>query len=238
MLGLDPPYQSAALSRGTLVHTALELGRAECERRIQIAPYEHLTQTGLSSSKKTKEWLADQDPSVLWVSPSDGEFIGEVWNQLNLNSAASEVYESLQHRECSIRWQRQDGTKLKCRPDGVTDRGVCIDYKTCRFANPLKQFWQSVRDYRYGLQSALYSEGCREAGFSGEPLLFILISTVSPYAVQVVRLPAEAILQGRRQLERALDDIQAHAVLQKQYLPHGYGEIVTLEVPKFVFKED
>ena len=235
---VESPFSSSSMERGTLVHTALEIGRDECERRIQVVPTEHRTQTGISTSKKSREWLAEQDPDILWVSPQDGDFVGEVWKQLEQNSAALEVYESLQHKECSIRWERQNGIKLKCRPDGITADGICVDYKTCRFPNPLKQFWTNVRDYKYGLQSVLYSEGCASVGFSDAPLLFVLISTVSPYAIQVVRLPQKALVQGRRQLERALNDIQAHQVLKYDYLPHGYGEVHTLEMPDFCFKED
>ena len=236
VLGLDS-FTSSSLERGTLAHTALEIGKAESAERLRIAPTEYCTQSGVSTSKKAREFFAEH-PEVLWVSPSDGEFLGEMWRQVEANSAVQEIYESLQHRECSIRWERQDGTKLKCRPDGITADGVCIDYKTCRFKNPLREFWKNVRDFKYGLQSALYSEGCREAGFSGKPLLFILISTVAPFAVQAVRLPTEVINQGRRQLERALADMQAHAVLQHDYLPLGYGEIHTLDVPKFAIKDE
>jgi len=234
----EPPYSSSSMERGSLVHTSLEIGREETERRVRVIPPEHSTQTGISSSKKTREWLAEQDPDTIWVSQIDGDFLGEVWRQIELNSAALQIYESLQHRECSIRWEREDGTKLKTRPDGITADGVCIDYKSCRFANPLKQFWANVRDYKYGLQSVLYSEGCAAAGFSGQPLIFVLIGTVSPYAVQVVRLPQKALDLGRRQLERAIRDMQAHRVLQYDYLPHGYGEVHTLEMPDFCFKED
>lgn len=235
---IEPPFSSSSMERGSLVHTSLEIGREETERRVRVIPPEHSTQTGISSSKKTKEWLAEQDPDTIWVSQLDGDFLGEVWRQIELNSAALQVYESLQHRECSIRWEREDGTKLKCRPDGITADGICIDYKSCRFANPLKQFWANVRDYKYGLQSVLYSEGCAAAGFSSKPLIFVLIGTVSPYAVQVVRLPQKVLDLGRRQLERAIRDMQAHRVLQYDYLPHGYGEIHTLEVPDFILKDE
>lgn len=236
VLGLDQ-FSSSSMERGTLVHTALELGKAESAERLRVPPSEYLTQTGLSTAKKAREFFA-QEPDVLWVSPADGDFIGEMWRQIELNTAVQEIYDSLQHRECSIRWERDDGTKLKCRPDGITADGVCIDYKTCRFRNPLKEFWKNVRDYKYGLQSYLYSEGCLAAGFSDKPLIFILISTVAPYAVQAVRLPTDVIHQGRRQLDRALNDMQAHAVLQHDYLPLGYGEIHTLDVPKFVLKDE
>jgi hypothetical protein len=235
VLGLDQ-FTSSAMERGTLVHTVLELGKEQSADLLRVAPSEHCTQTGLSQSKKSKEFFA-QNPDCIWVSPADGEFLGEVWRQFEVNDAAARVYESLQHKECSIRWTRPDGTKLKCRPDGVTDDGVITDYKTCKMKNPLREFHKNVAEYGYHIQSAMYQEGGVAAGLADKPLIFVLISTIAPYAVQVVRLPEAAIKIGRTKLNRALSDLHAHTVLQHDFLPEGYGEIHTLDMPKWTLKD-
>jgi hypothetical protein len=223
------------LARGTLVHLCFELGWEAAADRIKVIPAEHLTGTGLLSTKAdSKKWVADQGDAIL-VTPQDAEFLTEVQSQCTLNKAVSKLLDSLIHKEVSIRWSRDNGTKLRCRPDAITNDGRVVDYKTTKYRNPAKDFWRACKDYMYGLQSALYQEGAAAAGFSDEPLIFVLISTASPCVIAKT-LPQRFIDLGKTQLDRALADLSARMSFG-DWTPDGYGSIDELYMPEFCFKD-
>jgi len=238
VLGTEPSLSSEALSRGTLVHSVLEMGWELAGERTKVAPGQFITAGGaLSASKDAKAWIADQGPDALIVTPQDAEFLTEVQSQCSLNKAVADLLAEIEHKEVSIRWKRPDGTKLKCRPDAITRRGRVVDYKTTKYRNPAKDFHRACVEYQYGLQSAVYQEGAAAAGFSGEPLIFVLISTVSPYTVIAKVLPTRFIDVGKARLERALADLSARTSFG-DWTPDGYGSIDELYMPEWCFKDN
>jgi hypothetical protein len=237
LLGSEPSTSSESLSRGTLVHAVLEMGWEAAADQIKVIPADYLTASGaLSTSKAAKEWLAAQGTSLL-VTPADADFLTEVQAQCDLNRAVAKLLAVIQHKEVSIRWQRPDGTKLKCRPDAITNVGRVVDYKTTKYKNPARDFHRACVEYQYGLQSALYQEGAAAAGFSGEPLIFVLISTVSPYTVIAKTLPERFIAVGKARLDRAIADIAARTSFG-DWTPDGYGSIDELYMPEWCFKDN
>jgi hypothetical protein len=225
------------MERGTLVHLVFEIGWEAAADRIKVIPSEHLTSTGLVSTKAdTKKWMADQGDAIL-VSPQDGEFLGEVKSQCSLNRAVAKLLKDIAHQEVSLRWTRPDGTKLRCRPDAITNGGRVVDYKTTKYRNPARDFWRACTEYQYGLQSALYQEGAAAAGFSGEPLIFVLVSTVSPYTVIAKTLPERFISVGKARLDRAIADISARTSFG-DWTPDGYGSCDELYMPEWCFKDN
>lgn len=237
ILHTEPSLQSEALARGTLVHLCLELGFEEFGRRSTVIPAEHLTGTGqLSTKADTKKWIADQKDSIL-LTPKDAEFFTELQGQITLNRAVASLLDRVTVRECSVRWQRTDGTKLRCRPDAITSDGLVVDYKTTSLVNPAKEFWSACRKYEYGLQAALYSEGCKAAGLSDKPLVFVVISTVSPYTVIAGTLPEQVVALGRARLDRALADLSARMSFA-DWTPDGYGTIGEFYFPPFALKDN
>jgi hypothetical protein len=235
ILRCEPSPYSESMARGTLVHLCFELGWDVVADRIKVIPSEHLTSTGLVSTKAdTKKWIADQGDAIL-VSPQDGEFLGEVKAQCELNKAVAKLLRDIAHKEVSIRWGRPDGTKLRCRPDAITKGGMVVDYKTTKYKNPAKDFWRACTEYQYGLQSALYSEGAGIAGFSDGPLIFVLISTTSPCVIAKT-LPQRFIDLGKTLLDRALADLSARMSFN-DWNPDGYGSIDELYMPEFCFKD-
>jgi hypothetical protein len=236
ILRSEPSPSSDSLSRGTLVHAVLEMGWEQAAERIKVIPAQYLTASGaMSAGKESKAWLAEQGSSLL-VTPQDAEFLTEVQAQCDLNRAVAKLLAVIQHKEVSIRWQRPDGTKLKCRPDAITNVGRVVDYKTTKYKNPAKDFHRACVDYQYGLQSALYQEGAAAAGFSGEPLIFVIISTVSPYTVIAKTLPERFIAVGKARLDRAIADISARTSFG-DWTPDGYGSVDELYMPEWCFKD-
>ena len=237
ILRTEASPSSESLSRGTLVHAVLEMGWEQAAERIKVIPADYLTASGaMSAGKEAKAWLAEQGSSLL-VTPQDADFLTEVQAQCELNRAVAKLLAVIQHKEVSIRWQRPDGTKLKCRPDAITNVGRVVDYKTTKFKNPAKDFHRACVDYQYGLQSALYQEGSAAAGFSGEPLIFVIISTVSPYTVIAKTLPNRFISVGEARLDRAIADISARTSFG-DWTPDGYGSCDELYMPEWCFKDN
>ena len=232
-----PSADSEAMARGRLAHLVLELGPDAFGERAKVIPAEHLTATGLVSTKAdTRKWVADQGPDAILLSPSDDAFLEGFLAQFFLNKATSELYEDIKHRETSIRWQRADGAKLRCRPDAITHGGICIDYKTTKYLNPLREFWLACRDFDYGLQAAFYGEGLEVAGLSDQPMVFILISTVGDFQVQAVTLPAKFVELGKRRMDRGLADFYARTTFNN-WQPEGYHQINELWMPDYCLKE-
>lgn len=237
ILRTEPSPSSDSLARGTLVHSVLEMGWEQAADRIKVVPSQFITASGsMSTGKEAKAWLAEQGDALI-VTPADAEFLTEVQAQCGLNRAVDKLLASIEHKEVSIRWQRDNGIKLRCRPDAITSAGHVVDYKTTKYRNPDKDFWRACTEYKYGLQSAFYQEGAAAAGFADEPLIFVLISTVSPYTVIARTLPQRFIDLGKSQLDRALADLSARMSFG-DWTPDGYGSIEELYMPEFCFKDN
>ena len=235
ILCTDPPLETPSLAKGRLVHMALELGFDAMGERLGILPEDHCTSTGMSQSRKTLAWLADQDPNIIWVTPADGEYLGHVREEIDRNTAVAELLEKASFKEVSIRYTHED-LKMRCRPDLVCDDGQVCDYKTTKYQDPLKSFWQSCRDYLYHVSHEIYRRGAISAGLPDLPLIYILISTSSA-RVEAIRLPNALISKGRRVLDRALSELSWH-IESGEWTPTSYGEIHELYVPRFLYGED
>jgi hypothetical protein len=233
--GLVEQEKSRSLNLGSLIHDALEIGPEATAERLELIPEEHVTASGAMSTKKaSKDWLAEQPEDAFLCTAADADFIGQVFDHLFRNKAARELYDSLEHKEVSIRFSYL-GRKLRCRPDGITDTGTLVDYKTTRHANPLKMFWKSVDEYYYHVSHALYLLGAEYAGFSTAPMRYVVIGTTRP-TVHVMTLPQEVIDSGRRTLDRALAEIELREATE-DWTPEGYGEVHEMKFPGWFKKE-
>lgn len=226
--------ESSSLTLGSAVHLYFEHGTTDIFQKI---PGEYSTQSGWSKHASSRAFLEEQDPGINWISKNNLSIIEKIASQVEANSAVKSLVGEIESHEVSIRWKRKDGFKLKCRPDAITRDGVIVDWKTTRHVNPLKEFWKSVLDFRYHLQDALYREGAAAAGYSGEPLKFVAISTIGSCPVHVVTLPRHASQAGKRLLEEAIEGIQSIEAFGGEYLPNGYGEEHELFMPNHLFKE-
>lgn len=70
--------------------------------------------------------------------------------------------------ESTITWERENGTKMKCRPDFINpDMDYVIDVKTAESANGIEFYW-AMKKFKYYMSHAITAEGY-EAHF-GRPL--------------------------------------------------------------------
>jgi len=234
----EPSAESDALARGTLVHKLLEMGFERFGEASRIIPEAHITGSGALSTKgDTKKWLADQDPGIIWLTPQDSLFCEEVVTQFDLNKEASRILSLVKDREISIRWKSAEGWHLKCRPDAVLSDGRVVDWKTTRVQHPSSQWWVGCRDYFYHVACAHYMQGAKAAGYSDEPITYVVISTVSPYLVQVISLPQRLVEFGQKKWRNAVADIHARTEFN-HWLPEGYDSVCELQVPSWFYREE
>ena len=111
--------KGSSLTTGDLVHLSLELGEEET-KRWQVRPEKYSTASGWKKTKAAEDFLADQPKDIKWISQQDHYLLSGMWKQIHANTAAQSVVDDIEHHEVSIRWEREDGTKLKCRPDGIS----------------------------------------------------------------------------------------------------------------------
>ena len=98
------------------------------------------------------------------------------------------------------------GIKRKCRPDYYLEKeGVVIDLKTTADGSD-RAFSRSLIDYRYSLQAAWYIDTLRRAGKNAETFIFVTVETKRPHMVRIRELNLGAIVHGREQYRKMLDD--------------------------------
>jgi hypothetical protein len=229
-----PPYSSAALSRGTLVHACLEIGSLAFWRAAVTVPDKYLTPAGaISFSKESKAWQEDQGPDAILVPPADAHAIRQILRELYANRAARDIYARVAEHELSCIYKRPDGHAIRCRFDAVLDDGSIIDYKTSKEEHPLKTWASSAIDLGYHYQDALYSQCAAAAGLI-PGMTFVVLSTTS-YEVQVVTLPRHAVEPCHRWITEDLDEI-AERLATGNWLPEGYGEVNELAVPSHLLR--
>jgi hypothetical protein len=231
-----PPFASDALARGTLVHLVFELGEPEFRRRAVLVPEKFCTSTGtLSSGKEAKSWLADQPADAILLSPADDAVITGIWAQAMANAAVREIVEGIEVHELSVRVQRADGHRLRCRLDAFHRDGRLIDWKTTREARPLESWVGPAIEHGYHYQAALYQSLAIEAGLSDREMTFVVLSTTPSYQVQAVTLPPHVVGMCHDLISADLDEI----ALRKEtdnWLPAGYGEVHELSVPDYLLR--
>ena len=123
------------------------------------------------------------------------------------------------------------GIWRRCRFDFMPDwRPLFADYKTAKDASP-KGFAKAAADYRYDMQADWYSEAY--AALTGEwPVsLFVAQEKTPPYLVSVNQLDSDAMQNGRRANERA---IEAYLKCTETGEWPGYTtEIETITLPRW-----
>lgn len=231
------PEESAALSHGTLLHRWLEVGDKLWDE-IVAPPSNLLTDTG-RIGKAAKEWMAEHANGRKPVAESEIAQLRAESEAIMAHSAARQLIEARMASEVSIRWQHNDGTLLRCRPDLISEDElgpIVVDLKTTREADVLSSWWRSVVDYGYHAQDAHYQWGMEAVGMDARPLVFIVVSTVGPaHDVAVVNLPSELVRIGRRRMEAAIADIGVRLNFDC-WMPEQHGEVVELPVPSHILR--
>lgn len=118
-----------------------------------------------------------------------------------------------------------DGITVRGRCDFLRDDGLVVDLKTTKSAH-YKSFTRSVRDFRYHVQAAIYSDLLEANGVYVSDFVFVAVEKVYPFAVGIYRLDDATIEMGR---EQYLRDLQIYRQCVERGEWPGYPEeVVTL----------
>ena len=109
--------------------------------------------------------------------------------------------------ELSFYWNAPTGL-VRCRTDYLqrTASGglAIVDLKTTRSAHPDEFKW-SVRDYRYHVQAAFYSDIVHHVtGIPVESFTFVAVESTEPYLVGVYTLHPDLVAEGRLNYKKNL----------------------------------
>ncbi len=190
--------ESAAASIGTLTHTAL-LEPLEFEKLVKMPD-------GLTPKKRADFVESMPDHEVIEhktytqvVAMRDSVLAHPVANALLTSRGESEV---------SI-FSGIEGLNVKCRPDRIpyykNFGHVIVDLKTTDDPN---KFYRSVKDYRYHVQAAYYSDIYKNLTGEAPRFIFVVVGKkreMGRYPVRVFELPQNAIEAGRAEYLRDLE---------------------------------
>lgn len=220
---------SNSLAFGTHFHNIREVGWERWrEERAIITPDDFITASGnISTKKAAKEWMESLKPDQLPLTASDVSKLEKIEEMFWKNDAVARMEKSIAVREPSVRWKEPDWRfGFRVRPDGITEDGIIIDFKTHSEPSPLQSFRYAYKKYQYGLSAALYLEGCRLAGIANKPMQFVVVSTVPPYQTQLIEVDEETQEYWHSELEMLMAEIQT-ADLER---PRGYGFSHTIKM--------
>lgn len=228
-----PPYESAALSHGTLLHLWLELGDAFWQE--VVAPPDELLTATQAIGKEAKAWAAENAPNAQLVSPKELRQLRAEVRSIEENRAAAGLIDPdrVADRELSVRFNI-DGFPSRCRPDVLTKDGIVVDLKTTRETGLYKNWWKAVLNYGYHAQDWLYQRGIEAMGLEPQPLHFIVVSTVPPHECLVCTLPPSLTSKGGEAIRSSIADIRLRLDLDC-WVPDQHGEVVELPVPGRAF---
>jgi hypothetical protein len=229
-----PPISGAALEYGTLLHLWAELGESKFWSIAQTYPADCLTATGLIG-KDAKAWAASQPADAVLVTPSDHAQLWQQTRQILENKAARKLLEESIDAEFNVRF-KWAGVACRSRIDGATER-CWYDLKTTKEANPLRSAWRAVDTFLYDIQAAFYQEAATQCCVPDTNLQFIFTSTVYPYRCDVLYLPQEVLMRGRRRCLRLLAEYQTRKEWG-QWLPYEYGEAHEMQCPQWMKEGD
>ena len=197
--------KKGALDMGTAVHTML-LEPHLFDKQYAVGPANapRNTNAGKALWAEFEETLDDR----IVITGDDYQTIKLMQASAMAHPHARWLLEAEGDAEASIYWKDQE-TDLLCRirPDKLIPKAeVILDVKTT--ADISKIHW-SMRDYRYDVQDAFYSEGYRgHFGVAPAKFIFLFISTTincGQYPVRVIELDDESKANGYAQMRQDLD---------------------------------
>ena len=124
------------------------------------------------------------------------------------------------------------GIERKCRPDYYIEAiGLVVDLKTTSDGSD-KAFQKSLYEYRYHRQAAYYIDTLGLAGKPAERFVFVTVETKAPYMVRVREIDPIAIMLGRDNYRRLLEDY-------KRFKDFGYANVVReITLPDWAIKKE
>lgn len=187
---------------------AMRIGTAVHVRVLEPLKVGWLVQRRPDLNRRTKagkaeyaEWEAKLHPDAVVLDAEEYDTARLAAQAVRTDEAIEAARLLVGREEHSILWEI-DGVPCKARPDLITDRGFIVDVKTSADAS---DFERSVAKYGYARQAAWLQMACAAAGIESKGVVFLVVETAPPYGLRTVTLDSVAMLQGEREVYRALD---------------------------------
>lgn len=222
------PATTPEQMRGNASHTAL-LEPHRLDELVKLIPSEVLSASGAKSGNAWKEWAAANAGLVHLTAEQYDQLhwqVEAVW----ANPRAKELLEAVTVREYSIFWTTAEGHQVKVRLDAADEiGGVLTDVK--RTGRSEDVFHYCVRDFGYGNQAALYSDGF-VAMYGHTPVYqLLIIDDEPPFDCRVRTFPQAAIDLGREQNLQTLKDLYACTRGERSWIRPEDHEVRELYLP-------
>jgi exodeoxyribonuclease VIII len=193
---------------GNAVHCALlEPERFEIEY-IKMPAFDKRTKAGKEDAANFEAVNAEK----IVLSAPDYDMVIAMRDSVLAHPLANNLLTSPGQSEASIFFE-VDGIKCKCRPDRIVDPSVfdCHIIADVKTTDDIDKFHFSIRDYRYHVQDAYYSEGYRQLTGELPRFPFVVVGkkrVFGRHPVRVFELTQEDKDEGRAEFMADLERYQ------------------------------
>lgn len=227
----EPQEPTSAMIFGTSVHLSV-FQRPEFRKRVACAPEGLDRRTKIGKAEWAK--FQEENKGKIIIEQDELECIERITEEVYSHSLCSSLLGGGK-AEQSLIWDQalngDENIRMKGRVDYLKNN-IIIDLKTTDDASP-RGFKKSVANFRYYLQSAVYSSAVKKlTGSELENIIFIAVEKKEPYAIGVYTLDDFFVDFGKVEFER---NLKTYVECLKTNKWPGYSqEIVTLSAPKWL----
>lgn len=199
--------KSGSLNMGDAVHAIL-LEPHRFAEEFAVAP-ENAPRNTKAGKEKWAEFEAGLNGETV-ITADEHKTIQLIRESVMAHPQARWLIEAEGDAESSIYWKDPEtGLLCRCRPDKLIPAyASIIDVKT---THDINKFHFSVRDYRYDVQDAFYSEGFNQHfNVAPEKFVFLVVSTsieAGRYPVRLIELTPESKYEGFQDMRIDLDTV-------------------------------
>lgn len=218
----NPQGESAALDRGTAVHSMLLRG-------ARVTFYPKKTADGKSAPRRGKEWdafkLANSGATI--VTASEYDVCSRMVDAVRANHHAMEVLTGIMEETILFDWL---GLDCRSTPDVRDPAGAFVtELKTCQTSDPGRFSWQSIRMGYHG-QMAFHRAAMRKEKLGHDPIGYVVaVESTIPYPVTVFKMTDRAWEKGEKQVRFWMEQLKS--CLQSNQWPPYAQSVVDLDVP-------
>lgn len=193
-----PSDGSEAVERGTDLHCSLLEPERFQSDYIRMPQYDLRTSSGRASADSFQASCKISGRKVM--STEDHKMVCDMRDSVLAHPASRNLLQQPGVSEPSIFWEL-DGIKLKARPDRMPEPDfmghVLADVKKIADIDKIEQH---IREFRYHVQAAFYSDAYRQLTGSKPRFIFIFVGekrSIGQYPVRVMELSQEWLDAGR-----------------------------------------
>lgn len=193
---------------GNAVHCALLEPDRFGSEYLRMPNFDKRTTAG----KELAEAFEQSTQSNIVLPATDYGMIIAMRDSVLAHPLANKLLTSPGQSEASIFFE-VDGIKCKCRPDRIVDPSVfgCHIIADVKTTDDIDKFHYSIRDYRYHVQDAYYSEGYRQLTNESPRFLFVVVGkkrVFGRHPVRVFELTQDDKDEGRAEFMAGLERYQ------------------------------